>query len=426
MPGCEGQLMPESAAAPPMLFTPLAVAIFLGRTQQTWLEHFPDMSRRAQGHIAAFLCVRHRTGCQFGELSGHIKQIFLLDDATIKERVRAAAEAGLVTIEPEPLSARAVILAAAPFLEAFDRFLVATARDLNTLTAARGQIIHVTPERLDKRLRLLLADVAACHYEPLQNAIDIIGQEIGLSRARSLEARRQVLSLSHAALIRLALVHHLEGHDGVLADDLAAQLLALTRQNFQTTRDHINYLLSIGLLARRPGKMLHVTISEAAARHLRVALADMGEILRTRADELAAMTLHQPTAEATLQRRQASLSTRPDTAVMHELIVTGPDMAPQRLELTSSTTVIGRTAPSAVMLPGHNISRTHCRIDIEAGRATLTDLNSTNGTMLDGRILAGPQALETGAKITLGDYTLLYHYRPSPRTNQEIQRLKGA
>jgi hypothetical protein len=211
----------------------------------------------------------------------------------------------------------------------------------------------------------------------------------------------------------------------VLADDLAAQLLALTRQNFQTTRDHINYLLSIGLLARRPGKMLHVTVSDAAARHLGVALQDMGETLWARADELAAMTVHQPTVEATLQRRPA-LSTRPDAAVMHELIVTGPDMAPQRLELTSQSVVIGRAAPSAVMLPGHNISRTHCRIDIEAGRATLTDLNSTNGTLLDGQILAAPQALETGAKITLGDYTLLYHYRPSPGTNPESQRLKGA
>jgi pSer/pThr/pTyr-binding forkhead associated (FHA) protein len=96
------------------------------------------------------------------------------------------------------------------------------------------------------------------------------------------------------------------------------------------------------------------------------------------------------------------------------LTVTGPDMLPQRLELTDKVTLIGRTAPSAVVLPGHNISRTHCRIDIEGGRALLTDLNSTNGTVLDGQRLAAPQALSPGAKITLGEYTLLYHFRLSP------------
>jgi len=413
VPRCEAPLMSVPAPAP-RDFAPAAVAMFLGRTQKTWLEYFPDMSRRAQGHIAAFLCVRHRTGCQFGELSGHIKQIFLLDDATIKERVRHAVEAGLVTIEPETLSARAVILATAPFLYTYDRYLVATARDLNALIAARGHVVHVTVERLDKRLRTLLADIAACHHEPLQNAIDSIGQEIGLSRARSLEARRHMLSLSHAALIRLVLERDLAGQDEVLADDLAAQLLALTRQNFQTTRDHINYLLGLGLFVRRPGKMLHITLSAAAARHLRIALDDMGAVMAARAAELAAITAHQPTAEATLQLRVIDRPTQPGRAVTHELTVTGPDMLPQRLELTDKVTLIGRTAPSAVVLPGHNISRTHCRIDIEGGRALLTDLNSTNGTVLDGQRLAAPQALSPGAKITLGEYTLLYHCRLSP------------
>ena len=49
---------------------------------------------------------------------------------------------------------------------------------------------------------------------------------------------------------------------GILADQMAASLLNLTGQNFQTTRDHIAYLISLGLLERQSGKSLRVALSD--------------------------------------------------------------------------------------------------------------------------------------------------------------------
>ena len=43
------------------------------------------------------------------------------------------------------------------------------------------------------------------------------------------------------------------GEQGILADQMAASLLNLTGQNFQTTRDHIANLTTLGLPERQPG-----------------------------------------------------------------------------------------------------------------------------------------------------------------------------
>ena len=65
--------------------------------------------------------------------------------------------------------------------------------------------------------------------------------------------------------------------EGVLADDMAAELLRLLRQNFQTTRDHIGYLVQLDLLERRPGRALRVALSQPIAAELDRALAQAGQ-----------------------------------------------------------------------------------------------------------------------------------------------------
>ena len=78
-------------------------------------------------------------------------------------------------------------------------------------------------------------------------------------RARRVEAIRHLHSLSHWTLLHMVVelrygVSTFAGREqGILADQMAATLLNLTGQNFQTTRDHISYLMSLGLLERQPG-----------------------------------------------------------------------------------------------------------------------------------------------------------------------------
>ena len=75
---------------------------------------------------------------------------------------------------------------------------------------------------------------------------------------------------------------------GILADQMAASLLNLTGQNFQTTRDHIAYLIALGLLERQAGKSLRVALSAAAAEQFHQALGVAAAALPEVARNLAA------------------------------------------------------------------------------------------------------------------------------------------
>jgi hypothetical protein len=93
----------------------------------------------------------------------------------------------------------------------------------------------------------LLNAIEACDHAWVA-ALERVLESMGLSVARRLEARRHLLSPSHRLLTLIALGNWYglpprDDGDGLLADDMAAELLRLQRQNFQTTRDHIAALL---------------------------------------------------------------------------------------------------------------------------------------------------------------------------------------
>jgi DNA-binding winged helix-turn-helix (wHTH) protein len=64
--------------------------------------------------------------------------------------------------------------------------------------------------------------------------------------------------------------------------------------------------------------------------------------------------------------------------------------------------VLGRSPEAAVFVDDVGVSRRHARITIGAEGATLEDLGSKNGTMLNGRAIAASTALADGAVIVLG------------------------
>ena len=59
-----------------------------------------------------------------------------------------------------------------------------------------------------------------------------------------------------------------------------------------------------------------------------------------------------------------------------------------------------------IYLPHPHVSRCHACITFEAGTATLTDLNSGNGTFVDGQRIQAPTVLRPGAQIDIGPYAL--------------------
>jgi len=69
---------------------------------------------------------------------------------------------------------------------------------------------------------------------------------------------------------------------------------------------------------------------------------------------------------------------------------------------------IGRDPTSTIHLPGVVVSWSHARIDTVAERRVLVDLNSTNGTFVNGARISGSQLLREGDVIQVGPFKLVY------------------
>ena len=88
----------------------------------------------------------------------------------------------------------------------------------------------------------------------------------------------------------------------------------------------------------------------------------------------------------------------------HVLVVDGPGT---RHELSSGRNVIGRGTEADIRLPDTGVSRKHVDIVLESGTATVEDLGSTNGTLVNGRRV-NRQALSDGDVIRIGHSVLVY------------------
>jgi len=93
------------------------------------------------------------------------------------------------------------------------------------------------------------------------------------------------------------------------------------------------------------------------------------------------------------------------------LVVLAGASVGEMYKLESDQTIIGRGGRAQIRLLDEGISREHAQISIEAGRVTLRDLGSTNGTYCNG-LRVESRDLVDGDKILVGSTTILkftYH-----------------
>jgi pSer/pThr/pTyr-binding forkhead associated (FHA) protein len=89
---------------------------------------------------------------------------------------------------------------------------------------------------------------------------------------------------------------------------------------------------------------------------------------------------------------------------MPRVIITAPDKTPQpyRFELDHRTVTLGRHDDNDIVIDCSSVSSKHAEMVRVEGGYELRDLNSTNGTKLNGeRRMVVP--LSNGAEVTLGD-----------------------
>ena len=103
------------------------------------------------------------------------------------------------------------------------------------------------------------------------------------------------------------------------------------------------------------------------------------------------------------------------------LIVIAGTQVGEMIPLTG-TTVLGRGADADVRIVEEKLSRKHCRIVLEEGGTYIEDLESSNGTYVNGSRIDRRQ-LNDGDKIQVGETTILkftYHDRLEERFQQQM------
>jgi DNA-binding winged helix-turn-helix (wHTH) protein len=76
------------------------------------------------------------------------------------------------------------------------------------------------------------------------------------------------------------------------------------------------------------------------------------------------------------------------------------------LPLTDGVHLAGRDDACALAIDASTVSRHHARITVVSGAATIEDLESTNGTHVNGTRISGPTQLSLGDELSLGSERL--------------------
>ncbi len=76
-------------------------------------------------------------------------------------------------------------------------------------------------------------------------------------------------------------------------------------------------------------------------------------------------------------------------------------------DLREGVTLIGRSTECAIHVPSGRASKRHARIEVSGGEVIVEDLNSRNGTLVNGERLTAPARVRDGDSITVGPAVFL-------------------
>jgi pSer/pThr/pTyr-binding forkhead associated (FHA) protein len=99
---------------------------------------------------------------------------------------------------------------------------------------------------------------------------------------------------------------------------------------------------------------------------------------------------------------------RASGAVLGNFLVRAGMLKGQRLFVKTPVVNIGRAEYNDLVIPDESVSTTHAKLQRREGVWVLVDLDSTNGTFVDGERVAGEAPLAPGATIRLGDVALVF------------------
>ena len=99
---------------------------------------------------------------------------------------------------------------------------------------------------------------------------------------------------------------------------------------------------------------------------------------------------------------------RPSAAQLAKFLVRSGSMKGQRLYVRVPIVNIGRAEYCDIVIPDDSVSSQHAKLTRREGVWILTDLGSTNGTLVDGEKVEGDVPLAPGAFVRFGDVQLVF------------------
>jgi diguanylate cyclase (GGDEF)-like protein len=121
-----------------------------------------------------------------------------------------------------------------------------------------------------------------------------------------------------------------------------------------------------------------------------------------------------------LDRKALAKLTAEGRSIPTLILITGPDTISRVFPLIEQRTIIGRSADCQVWLDEHSISRHHAHIDKFGDNYRLMDLDSKNGTLVNGQPARAHQLVE-GDRIQIGLHTVI-KFTYQDKLDAEFQR----
>jgi adenylate cyclase len=97
---------------------------------------------------------------------------------------------------------------------------------------------------------------------------------------------------------------------------------------------------------------------------------------------------------------------------MWQININGPGYFDTTYDLSDGTTFIGRADSNDIVLSGDKVSRRHAMLQVDADRVSVVDLESRNGTRINGKRIDGTHVLKPGDVLVIGNNSL-YVQRPA-------------
>jgi len=107
------------------------------------------------------------------------------------------------------------------------------------------------------------------------------------------------------------------------------------------------------------------------------------------------------------------------------LVLEGSRARKRVLRLHSAETIVGRRQDCDLRIKSAEISRRHCLLSIHDGYVSIEDLDSVNGTFLNGRRVVGKQTVRPGDSLEVGPLRFTVEYEITQAALDRLNQQAG-